>query len=810
MTPTERILSALADRDCDPKHSCNGWTARCPAHEDRRPSLSISEGDEGRALVRCHTGCEIGSVCDALGLRVADLMPDDADRPARRPSNGKISSKKSGKTYPTARDAVSALDRVMAKDEGQRVVQWTYHNATGDPVAVVCRYDLPTPDGEKQRKTFRPVVKYAKGWRIGGMPEPRPLYGLPYLADAQRVYITEGEKAADAARALGLVATTSAHGSQSPDKTDWTLLAGKECVLLPDNDEPGEKYAQSVAAILAKLTPATVVKVVRLDKLPSGDPMPEHGDIADWVAAHGEAADPEEMRATIEHLTADCTALEGEEIEGASSEAPLLYRPFPTHLLPARMRSFVEEGARAIGCDEAIVALPALAAAAGAIGATRELSLKRTWREPAILWCVVVSPSGAMKSQGRKLVLGAILQRQKEDLNLYEDQLREFEAEKEEYDKSFNQWKNSNSNNSRPEKPERPLLRESLISDTTIEAVAKALKANPRGLLLDRDELAAWFASFDAYKSGKRAGGDAQNWMNTHGAGFIKVNRAGSQTPIFVERACVSVCGTIQPEIFTRAMAGDHFDSGFAARLLIAHPPKRAKRWTNDDMSRMTQEAFEGRLLDLLDLDFRVDDDDEKAPIRLILSSEAQRRFIEFVDRHGREGLDRDGHEGSAWSKLEAYVARLALVMQLFEDPDATEVCDSILTRAIELVEWFGHEAARFYRGVRERPEEREEHRLCEWLQGHDGSATPAEVARSGPRAFRGKSSEVEQLMSNLVARGAGAWRTVEPGESGGRPTRRFELKEVERKHNPADTRETAELGFHASQNDADDGWEVA
>lgn len=52
----------------------NGWTARCPAHEDRTPSLSVREGDEGRVLVHCHAGCTPAKVCASLGLRLADLF----------------------------------------------------------------------------------------------------------------------------------------------------------------------------------------------------------------------------------------------------------------------------------------------------------------------------------------------------------------------------------------------------------------------------------------------------------------------------------------------------------------------------------------------------------------------------------------------------------------------------------------------------------------------------------------------------------------------------------------------------------------
>jgi hypothetical protein len=52
-----------------------GWVARCPAHEDRSPSLSIREGDDGRVLVHCHAGCTTDKVCASLGLRLSDLLP---------------------------------------------------------------------------------------------------------------------------------------------------------------------------------------------------------------------------------------------------------------------------------------------------------------------------------------------------------------------------------------------------------------------------------------------------------------------------------------------------------------------------------------------------------------------------------------------------------------------------------------------------------------------------------------------------------------------------------------------------------------
>lgn len=55
--------------------SGKGWLAKCPAHDDREPSLTIDEGADGRALPHCHAGCGTASVLAALGLTARDLFP---------------------------------------------------------------------------------------------------------------------------------------------------------------------------------------------------------------------------------------------------------------------------------------------------------------------------------------------------------------------------------------------------------------------------------------------------------------------------------------------------------------------------------------------------------------------------------------------------------------------------------------------------------------------------------------------------------------------------------------------------------------
>jgi len=76
------------------------------------------------------------------------------------------------------------------------------------------------------------------------------------------------------------------------------------------------------------------------------------------------------------------------------------YTPFPLVELPPVLRDYTGASADAIGCDPALVALPALAVAAGCLGNSCTIQLKRGWTEPSVIWSVTITPSGQRKSPG--------------------------------------------------------------------------------------------------------------------------------------------------------------------------------------------------------------------------------------------------------------------------------------------------------------------------------------------------------------------------------------------------------------------------
>lgn len=260
---SESTLDLILHRLQGVKPSNGGWVARCPAHDDRNPSLSIGTGDDGRVLVHCFAGCPAEAVCSALGITSADLFPKATPR----------SGSSTKGAFATSDEAVASL----AHKHGQTAAIWHYTDVDGHPVGCAVRFDDPNGVGSK---VVLPVSLHTAGWMVKAMPTPRPLYQLTELTIADRVIVCEGEKATDAAAMLGFTATTSAGGCKAAAKTG-SPLAGRDVVLIPDHDDAGRLYVDRVTAILADLNPKPTIRIVELPDLPVS------GDMVELIQARG-------------------------------------------------------------------------------------------------------------------------------------------------------------------------------------------------------------------------------------------------------------------------------------------------------------------------------------------------------------------------------------------------------------------------------------------------------------------------------------------------------------------------------------------
>lgn len=789
--PVQRILTALRKHGHEPQRAGDGWASRCPAHDDRNPSLSINTGDDGRALVNCHAGCTFDEVCGAIGLRRADLFPDDPNRrnghalkprrrgdrdtTARNPARGAgcvtvASVTTGGRTFLADRDAVAKLER----GQGPRSAMWTYHNAAGERVGLVVRWDTPTG------KDVRPVSKTPASWCIGGMPTRRPLYALPDVLatkPGERVYITEGEKAAHAARSVGLVATTSAHGSKSASKADWSPLAGREVVILPDHDKAGERYADDVAR-LCIAAGAKSVRIVRLVELWAR--MPEGGDMADLVEHCGGDVDP--TRAEVEAL-ADKTEPEAATPDAPETSAVPAFKPFPADVLPEPIRGFVTQAAKAIGCDSSYIALPMLSGLASAIGNTHRIELKPGWTEPAIVWTAIIGESGTAKSPALELALRPIRKRQHDAMKEHAEAMKQHADALAMHERDAAHWRKSKSDTIPPARPKAPLADRCWTDDATTEALAVLLEQNPRGLLMVRDELAGWF-NFDRYAGGK-GGGDVAKWLEMFGGRAMVVDRKGGGT-LYVPRASVSIAGGIQPQTLRRALGIENTENGLASRLLMACPPRKAKRWTEAYVNAETEAAVASVFDRLFRPTMETDDGDESGgrPRLVTLADDGKAAWVRFYNEHAAEQAELSGDLSAAWSKLEGYAARLALVVHLTRRAagdatlrDPARVDEASIAAGVALARWFGDEARRVYAILGESDEGRESRGLVEVVQRKGGNVSGRELVQAS-RAFR-TVADAEEALSALVEAGAGSWVTPEQHGRGQPKARRFVLSPV-------------------------------
>ncbi len=248
------------------------------------------------------------------------------------------STTSSTSTFRTLDDAIVSTERRLNMPATRR--DW-YHDRNGNEHFVVVRFD-----GDNT-KDFRPFCRNGSAWIVADPPGKLPLFRLPELIarPGELVFIVEGEKCACELATLGLLVTTSAHGANSAHKTDWQPLAGREVVILPDNDAEGRGYAHTGAAILNRLSPPAAVRIVKLF-------VRAKGDCVDWLDAR-DARTPEEITAELLGLVKSAGVIR-EAVKGKSESANLAEiteaPPFPLHCLPPACEAMATRSAKRCAC----------------------------------------------------------------------------------------------------------------------------------------------------------------------------------------------------------------------------------------------------------------------------------------------------------------------------------------------------------------------------------------------------------------------------------------------------------------------------
>lgn len=204
-----RILAALQDRHSRIEEQRPGDAlAQCPAHDDGRPSLHVTDGDD-RALVYCFAGCDTDLIMSAIGMTRDDLF-------------------------------------------NEPITNYPYRDRNGATVRTVTRHP-----GKRIRQS-------------GQTKGEAPLYRLPEVIEAvgagRTIHLVEGEPDVHAWVRRGIDATTAPQGARNFDKADVSPLEGANVVAVVDRDESGDAWAQRVQELLRPIVASLVFKRAKVGK----------------------------------------------------------------------------------------------------------------------------------------------------------------------------------------------------------------------------------------------------------------------------------------------------------------------------------------------------------------------------------------------------------------------------------------------------------------------------------------------------------------------------------------------------------------
>ena len=241
----EHILSLLQNT----RQNSHSWTAQCPAHDDKRNSLSLAISQNNTILIKCFAGCSPESITQAIGLSLKDLFHDQ---------DPVASSHHSDKIKPS-------IDRT-----------YDYTDEFGNLIYQNVRF-IP-----KDFRLRKPAPNNKWSWNLNGTQ--RTIYKLPETLESialeRTIIIVESEKSVDRLISLGFSATAT--GGASSWKPEFSsFFIGANVIIIPDRDKAGDSYALTVASSLHGK--ANQVSILTL-------PLPwseKNGrDVFDWLLDH--------------------------------------------------------------------------------------------------------------------------------------------------------------------------------------------------------------------------------------------------------------------------------------------------------------------------------------------------------------------------------------------------------------------------------------------------------------------------------------------------------------------------------------------
>ncbi|MFM1843449.1 MAG: hypothetical protein RLZZ490_2192 [Cyanobacteriota bacterium] len=316
-----------------------------------------------------------------------------------------------------------------------------------------------------------------------------------------------------------------------------------------------------------------------------------------------------------------------------------------------------------------------LAAAAGCVGTHAEVVVKRSagYTQPCLLRTLLVADSGQLKSPLQKVALAPLQRLEQESLEKHRQKMQAHKAEVAQLKKG-------------EEMPDAPKRQRLLLVDATPEKVVKIHAESKQGFLMYRDEWGGYIKSFNKYRNG--VGDDRELDLSEFNGSALIRDRVGDES-IFIAKSAISRTGGVQPEVLTELANKGQDADGFFARWLVSNPPYPSPYKTIlDDDGNQTEELQTQLYTMYRSL--------RALPERQYELERSAKQHFQTWQHHlvDLSLAEKQRHLKALYPKLEAYTARLALVLHLINaasegQPPAATISGETMLKAIYLAQYF-------------------------------------------------------------------------------------------------------------------------
>lgn len=368
------------------------------------------------------------------------------------------------------------------------------------------------------------------------------------------------------------------------------------------------------------------------------------------------------------------------EEESILSDAP----SFPLEVFPDTIRNIVEAFEEYENFNVDFTAASLLTVFAAAMGNTWSVRFMTGWIDRPIIYMVLVGSPSCGKTPPLQQAVAPLLKIDSEYDRIY---CKEMET--------YRRWERLSAKqrekNSLPEEMAVPIRKCHVVVDSTVEALIGALRDNPRGVLIYKDEIDSLLSNFNRYN-----GSDEGYFLSLFSGTPFKYSRKSNNEHIFLANPYCSIIGTTQPGRLGEQFGGKRMMNGFSSRFLKVYPEiDEMPSWNDTAMPDGVLEEWERIIRRVITVTPSTDQEGKATSIELMFSQDAKLRIIQWKDAVNNKAYAETDSDAvrALCGKLETYLVRFCLVIQIMHGICGESGMDEIEPRtaelAIKLTEYF-------------------------------------------------------------------------------------------------------------------------